>query len=283
MSTDDNALALRLMSQDPLRASNWEPLGEAFSGPAFEAAEAAEAPEPPTAIDQLDDLVSTIYDLTVTRAGELKIPVAGSVGGGISRRVVISEYSQSKTIVDSSGVERRYGYAIRFCLTVNKWNGDAKLSLPFLSAQAQLGQIEAGWTMQVLGITGEKIREAMLPPKALSVETFVIAQQSLEKIIAAVKDSTTRFIPGVVIAVSDPNAPRPMLRRGVVEGFALYRLFKGDSINQAIAQLATNEGTDHDTIMGVYGNIGITLPNETPSANSRSSAQALLGGVKVTN
>ena len=280
MSNEEQISTLELMMKEPERAGHWEPLGTTTI---MESATGAGAEDFPKSIDELEDLVSTIYDLTVTRAGELKIPVAGSVGGGMSRRVVISEYSQSKVVVDSSGVERRYGYAIRFCLTVNKWNVDAKLSLPFLSAQAQLGQIEAGWTMQVLGLAGEKIRAAILPPKALSVETFVIAQQSLEKIIDAVKDPTTKFIPGVVIAVSDPNAPRFLLRRGVVQGFALYRLFKGNSIDQAIAELGTNVGADHDTIIDVYGAIGVTAPNESPDANARSAAQGLLGGLKVTD
>lgn len=271
-----------MFGEETIGTGNWEPVG-AVGADFLESRDISPPSGIPQTIAELDMLSSTIYDLTATRAGELKIPVAGSVGGGMSRRVVISEYSQSKVLVDASGKELRYGYAVRFCLTVNKWDVDAKLSLPFLSAQAQLGQIEAAWTMQVLALNGPKIREAVLPPKPLSVETFVIAQQSIEKIIAAINDPTTQFIPGVIIAVNDPNAPRLLLRRGVVQAFALYRLFKSNSISQAIAELATNDVVDHDTIIDTYGSFGISAPNEVPQANVRSAAQALLGGLKVSD
>lgn len=282
MLADEKRAELALLTREPDYGAGWMPMGEA--GAALDVGAGVElTSQIPQTIGELDGLVSTIYDLTATRAIELKIPVAGSVGGGMSRRVVISEYSQSKLLTDSNGVELRYGYAVRFCLTVNKWDVDAKLSLPFLSAQAQLGQIEAGWTMQVMGLNGPKIREAILPPKPLSVETFVIAQQSLEKIIAAINDPTTQFIAGVVIATNDPRAPNVRFRRGVIQAFALYRLFKGDSINEAIAELGSGSGGDHDVIVDAYGALGITAANETPGANVRSNAQTLLGGLKVTD
>jgi hypothetical protein len=180
-------------------------------------------------------------------------------------------------------VERRYGYAIRFCLTVNKWDANAKLSLPFLSAQAELGQVEAGWTMQVVGLSGPKIREAVLPPKPLTVETFVIAQQSLEKVIDAVNDPTTRFLPGTVVAVNDPEVPATRLRKSVVQTFALYRLYKGDSANRTIANLGSVNGADTDNVVQVYRQLGAGTGNDEPPPGARSAAQGLLGGLKVSN
>ncbi|MEA3033930.1 MAG: hypothetical protein QOH86_1946 [Sphingomonadales bacterium] len=282
MANDLNASSVStLIFQEPQPAAGWEPVGEGAVGDLLEAAGPAAADIPQTIAD-LEGLVSTIYDLTATRAGELKIPIAGSVGGGTSRRVVISEYSQTKLVTDASGIELRYGYALRFCLTVNKWNVDAKLSLPFLSAQAEIGQIEAGWTMQVIGLNGPKIRAAVLPPKPLSVETFVIAQQSLEKIIEAINDPTTQFIPGVVVSTNDPKAPGVVLRRSVVQAFALYRLFKSNSVNQAIAELGSVSGSDNDIITDTYSSLGIGSPNDIPPSNARTAAQAFLGGLKVS-
>jgi hypothetical protein len=270
-----------LFFREPEPAGGWEPIGE--NALDLSAANAALASKIPQTIAELEDLVSTIYDLTATRAGELKIPVVGSVSGGMSRRIVVSEYSQTKLLTDPNGIELRYGYAIRFCLTVNKWDINAKLSPPFLSAQAELGQIEAGWTMYVVGVNGPKIREAVLPPKPLSVETFVIAQQSLEALIKAVNDPTTNFIPGVVVSTNDPNAASVQLRRAVVHAFALYRLFKNDTINEAIAALGSNTGPDMDNIRDVYGRLGITVANETPTAGARTAAQSFLNGLKVTD
>ena len=266
---------------------SWLPIGasEAGDGPLLTEGISVTMTDPgiPQSIGELDALVSTIYDLTATKAGELKIPVAGSIGGGVSRRVVVAEYAQTKLIAGSDGIERRYGYAIRFCLTVSKWDANAKLSLPFLSAQAELGQVEAGWTMQVIGLGGPKIQAAVLPPKPLTVETFVIAQQALEKIIAAIVDPTTQFKPGVVVAVNDPTAAPAKLRKAVVQAFALYRLFKGDSANRAIADLGSISGADSDNILEAYREIGVASANDVPTPGDRSAAQGILAGVKISN
>lgn len=279
--SDQSRPSLAALIGEPEYARDREPLGHG----AFDLLFQSSAPPGgiPQTLQELDGLVSTIYDLTATRAAELKIPIAGSVGGGMSRRVVISEYAQTKLITGDGGLELRYGYAIRFCLTVNKWDVDAKLSLPFLSAQAQLGQIEAGWTMQVVGLNGPKIRAAVLPPKPLSVETFVIAQQSLERIIEAVNDPTTQFVPGVVVSTYDPNASPIVLRSAVVQAFALYRLYKGKSINQAVADLGSTSAPDRDAIVDVYARLGMSGPNDIPPASARSAAQQPLGGLKVSD
>jgi hypothetical protein len=161
--------------------------------------------EIPQTTDDLEELVSYTYDLTVRRAGEFNIPVVGSVSGGFDRRVVVYEWTRYKEVDGAQEIKCRYGYAIRFCLTVSKWDVQAKLSLPFLSAQAELGNLQASWLMQVRGLVGPKIDAAVLPPQELKVETFVIARQSLEAVIAAIADPSTRFRPGVMLTRIDPQ------------------------------------------------------------------------------
>ena len=50
--------------------------------------------EIPQTPDELAELVSYTYDLTVRRAAELNIPVIGSVSGGFERRVVVYEWTR---------------------------------------------------------------------------------------------------------------------------------------------------------------------------------------------
>ncbi len=75
--------------------------------------------EIPTSIDELTNGLSYTYDLSVTAALQLNIPIIGSVSGGIARRVVVAERCAFKPITQD-GIERRYGYAIRMCVTVDK-------------------------------------------------------------------------------------------------------------------------------------------------------------------
>lgn len=151
----------------------------------------------PSSLDDLIHTVTRTYDLSVTAAGDLKIPVIGGVGGGFNRRVVLLERS-SFAPVEHDKVTYRYGYALRLAITVNKLSAQMQLSLPFLAASAEVGQIEGRWMLQVVGLAGDKIDRAILPPKELSVETFVLATQSLEKLISAVRHSSTSFSAAVL-------------------------------------------------------------------------------------
>lgn len=235
----------------------------------------------PDTIDELEELRSYTYDLSVTRAGELNIPVAGSVSGGSSRRVVVYEWTRFKPLVDGTGVTYRYGYVIRFCLTVNKWNAKSQLSLPFLSAQAQLGNIQASWMMQIRGLVGPKIDEVVLPPQELKVETFVIAKQSIEKVIRAVNDPSTSFRSGVLLATIDPNSNEEKFWASVVTSYAIYSLRKGRSAVEAIDRLGLNDPQAEDFIRDTYANLGVDNPTADPPRQARSTAQRIMQGIRV--
>jgi hypothetical protein len=165
-----------------------------FAPPEAEAAvRGVNTSEIPQTLGGLGELISYSYDLSVKQAGDLNIPVVGDVSGGFDRRVVVLEWTRYKTLFDADSVEYRYGYVIRFCLTVSKWEAQTQVRLPFLAAQAELGNIQASWLMQIRGLTGEKIDGVVLPPQELHVSTFAIAKQSLEAANGAVKDPTTKL------------------------------------------------------------------------------------------
>jgi hypothetical protein len=237
--------------------------------------------EIPQTMDELGELLSFTYDLTATQAGQLNIPVVGSVGGGISRRVIIFEWTRYKSLFGTNNVECRYGYVIRFCLTVNKLDAQGKLNLPFLSAQAELGNIQASWLMQVRGLVGPKLDSVILPPQDLKVETFIIAKQSLEAAIRAISDPSTRFIPGILVSKVDPNSKESLYRLSAVRAFALSSLKRGRTGADTQGRLASTDPADIDAITEAYTFCEVANPAEKPSAAAREKASRLLNGISA--
>lgn len=238
--------------------------------------------EIPQSRRELGELISYSYDLSVKKAAALNIPVVGTVSGGLNRRVIVLEWTRFKSLFDDARIEYRYGYVIRFCLTVNKWDMQSQLRLPFLTAQAEIGNIQASWLMQIRGLTGPKIDAAVLPPQELKVETFVIAKQSLEKIITAANDADTIFIPGILLSKINPSTPENEYWLSAVRAFALFYIRSGKSRSVVIAKLGNNDPGVVDEIEEVYINLGIEDPIQIPSANIREKAKSILHGIRVS-
>lgn len=237
--------------------------------------------EIPQTVDELGELESYTYDLTVRQAGELNIPVIGSVSGGTNRRVVVYEWTRFKELRDTNGAVYRYGYAIRFCLTVSNFDAKGKLSLSFLSAQAEIGTVQASWLMQVRGLTGAKINEVVLPPQDLDVKTFVIAQQSLAAAISAVNDATTRFVPGIVVGIKEPLTASAKYRVSAVAAYACYSAARGRSRVDCISRLGATDPSSADVITEVYSHLGVPDATSAPSSDARERARQILGGIRA--
>lgn len=228
---------------------------------------------------ELPNLLSFTYDLTVSRAGELGVPVAGNVSGGFNRRVIIYEWTRYKGLVGDDGAEYRFGYVIRFCLTVSKWDIQTKLSLPFLSAQAELGNLQASWLMQVRGLNGSKIDAVVLPPQELKVETFVIARQSLNAVIEAISDPSTLFIPGTVVAKIDPATPEAEIWSSAVRAYAAYSVSRGRTAMAAKSEVDSSDTAAMDVITETYQHFGVTDDATSPPRAAREAARLVLRGI----
>jgi hypothetical protein len=255
--------------------TGYTPLGR---NAACSGSDPAEIPKTP---EELGELLSYSYDMTVRQAGELNIPVVGSVSGGFERRVVVYEWTRYKTLFGDGEVQCRYGYVLRFCLTVSKWDVQLKATLPFLSAQAELGNLQASWMMQVRGLTGKKIDAVVLPPQELKVETFIIARQSLDAAIKAIEDPTTKFVPGILLCRIDPAAPEAKLRAAAVGAYAIDCVRRGRSRVDAQGRLGSPDPPDNDRVTEVYADFGIQDPKTIPGAGSRESADRILRGLRV--
>jgi len=235
----------------------------------------------PTNLNQLTAAFNRSYDLTLTRAADLSIPVVGSVGGGMNRRVVVLERIAYRPLVGTSGTEYHFGYAIRLCVTVNKWDANMKVSLPFLAASAQMGQVEASWMLQVLGLAGKKVSEVAAPPTELNVETFVLAKQSLTALIAAVNDTSTNF-EAYQLATLVPEQKRDEeLRRGAAKTYALSRIARRSSLQDALNRIGSDDVVINSSIEDVYNAIADGSPASRPSEAAARKSRELLGSVEA--
>jgi len=235
----------------------------------------------PTSLSQLIHGITRVYDLTVTGAVSLNIPVIGGVSGEFDRRVIVLERTAYK-IITHDDIEYWYGYAIRLIITVNKITADMKLTLPFMAASAELGRVEGKWTLHVAGLAGAAIDAAIMPPKALSVETFVLASQSLEALIKAVRVTGTTFT-AVKVGVKKPaDVVEREYRIAVGRSYALGRIHEGRKLSEALNDLDTYDDILKDTITDTYKEFaGITSNNVKPKASVRNKAGTILGPVVV--
>jgi hypothetical protein len=235
----------------------------------------------PNSLDDLPYLVSQAYDLSVTMAADLNIPVIASVSGGHNRRVLILERSAYKPIIDKD-ITKNYGYAIRLVITVNKWDASSKLNLPFIAASAQLNSIEAKWMLQVIGLAGRVIAAVLVPPTDLNVETFVLAKQSLTNIIGAMNDPSTKFIPEVISIERHSNAIQLEYKKAIAKTVALSGIKDGRSLDKIIQTYSQNEQSIVDTIADVYRNFaGVVNDQDQPKDLVRKEATVLLAGLNI--
>ena len=238
--------------------------------------------EIPTSLDELSNIETRAYDLSLTRAGELNIPAIGSVAGGYQRRVVVLERVAYKELQDQQGVKYQYGYAIRLCITINKWNATSRISVPFLAASAELGQIQAKWVMQVRGLAGDKIDKAILPPTELSVENFVLAKQSLSELIGAVRDPSTVFTAALIATVHPIDSIEREYRIAAAKSYALSRIAERQSLADARERLKSDRADVNDAIAQVYEEFaGMTDPTARPPQEVQRRARELLDGIRA--
>ncbi|RPI25011.1 MAG: hypothetical protein EHM61_15520 [Acidobacteria bacterium] len=252
---------------------------EEAAAPGFRRASTAALPQ---TLADLENSQVRSYDLSFTAAADLNIPVVGSFEGGSSRRVVVLEHTAFREIAEEQGAAR-YGYAVRFCVSVNKWDAGLKISLPFLAASAEVGSISARWTMDVIGLAGPKIAESLPPPTELNVEKFILAKQAMDKVIQAIQDPSTRFIPTLLSRTLPEQEQVRRFQIGAAQTYALTAISRRKSYVQAVQKLdheAQNNSLLVDAIRDAYQLLGVETDVVPPSAQRR--ALELLNGIEAS-
>lgn len=279
-------------AREALWSESVQPMVGWVPGGRSEAAAAA-APEPrsadkrdglnsiPTSLDQLNNQVARSYDLSVQGAIEIGIPVAGSVSGGASRRVIVLERAAYREVANQDGTKTQWGYAFRYCVLVNKFDASMKLTLPFLAASAQVGSIEAQWWMHSAGLSGPKIDVAIGVPSELNVETFVLAKQALEKLLAAVRDPSTQFTAAALATQTSEEKRLNDYRAAIGRAVALDAIADSVSIDRVIPRLV--DPVVIESVRATFREFAnVQMPTDPISPFVRQQAQQLLGRVEVS-
>jgi len=123
----------------------------------------------------------------------------GATGTKIGKKesIVIVDFMQHKDLNDCDE-PTRYGLGVRLFLKVKKASRGIDLNnLPQLAASVQLGKASVQYTLQTIGVTGDKIN-ALIPRSATNsfdVEGYAGVVNAVDKIQSLIKDG----VDGVVI------------------------------------------------------------------------------------
>jgi hypothetical protein len=220
-------------------------------------------------VSELSEVQSRSYSLTSDMAGKLKIQVA-ELSASRSSSVSVLEWSKHKDIQQDDGSIHRWGCAARFCVSVNKMQGQGSMALPFLAAEAQLGKIEAQWTMQLRGVSGEKIEKLVLPPSPLDVETYVVANQAMSQIAATFHDDTTVLKP-MFLHRLETRSGDEQHRDAALRTFILSGMAHGRSVAYISARLPQGSEKVLQEMLSALNAAGEPIPEEV-----RQKARAIM-------
>ena len=223
------------------------------------------------------------YDLTVTAAVSLNIPVVGSVSGGASRRVVVLERRSYRKQPAADGTEY-LGYTIRLAVTVNRIGTETKLTLPFLAASAEVGQIEGRWAVQVVGLLGPKIDQALIPPAELSVEQYFKAKECLKAIIDAIPDETTTIQEQRIYFEPSLSLEQQLMDQTLGRAYGLSCIDKKWKMQKALAEVNGARQPLLDAVVEIYGQVaGIQSELEEVRPAAQTRARQLLSEIREVN
>lgn len=226
--------------------------------------------------------VTRAYDLSVTAALDANIPVVGSGSIGALRRVIVLErVGYDERALPDGGTEH-VGFAIRLCVTVNKLDANVKLSLPFITASAQLGTTEAVWTLQIVGLSGPKIAAVEIIPTELNVETFVLAKQSLQKLVEALSDAQTRVVPKVIARLGAPGTVEAKYLPIVAQAAAVASIARRWSVQEAANRYSWDLTSIPSSFAATYQDLArISSISERPGNEAVAAAARVLGNISV--
>lgn len=222
------------------------------------------------------------YHLDIKAALDASIPVGGGGAFGMAQSVIVLERIGYRIRTHSDGTIEQVGFSIRLCVIIKKLEASIKLSIPFIVASAQVGSTEAMWLLQTVGLVGPKIGAVKVQPDHLSVETYVIAKQALEKLIDALTDADTRVIEHVIARQGPATTIEARYAPIVTQATALGCIDRGQSIIDAAREFGWDLAQLPSGLVAVYQDVaGIYSETEKPTAAARAKAMALLGNVKV--
>lgn len=154
----------------------------------------AACPKPATMRDLSGGMKQIYYQFTSDNSASLSLFGMANLKLGKKEVVVIVDFLQYKDLT-CSGTSVRYGVGARLFLTIKKAQGGIKVTdLPKLAAGVELGKASVTYSIEVIGLTGDKIRAALPSAGDFNVEAYGKVVSAIDKIRALASDGQAGVI-----------------------------------------------------------------------------------------
>ncbi|GAA0910920.1 hypothetical protein GCM10009557_85270 [Virgisporangium ochraceum] len=235
--------------------------------------------------DDLDTWQWDQYQLETDVAAKLGLTVGG--GGSLARksRVLVAEFSRSKSVARPEG-QWRYGVAARLVVNVSNFNSGANMTLPFVAAEAQFNRLEASAALRVEGYVGADAAKQFPNFGAFDVETYVKLMDALSSLKDSIGSDVGNIRPVRLWTWAESADSTPAvddrLTHAVGTVWALTQIAAGKPVTEAVAGYRdTDDDVAHAAIRETYASISSTDDSVDPDAQSRAHARDLLDGYRA--
>lgn len=145
-------------------------------------------PPPKSMRDLSGGMKKVFYQFTAKNGGNLSLFGMGNLSLGKKEVMVIVDFLQYKD-QGCSGTNVRYGAGARLFLHIKKVQGGIQVTdLPKLAAGVEYGKASVTYSIEVIGLTGEKIRAALPATGDFNVEAYGKVISAVDKIQALASD-----------------------------------------------------------------------------------------------
>lgn len=238
---------------------------------------------PPTA-EELDEFRDERYELQASAAARLGLAfLTGSVSG--NRKSIVTDFMRGAFCTSESGSRVFYGASCRLVVDVSGFSADAKLTLPVIAAQVEMGVAKAMYRLSAKGYVG-KISDVLGASGDLNVENYVNMIKAIDILKGRIADDTANVRPrplylDVDQAEVDVEAGR---RLSVGATFALSQIASGRSLKDTRSAIDWESWSPEaqGAILSTFSELlGDVDAESKPSGQAVRVCQSLLGPLRL--
>ncbi|WP_162256421.1 hypothetical protein [Sphingomonas sp. Root710] len=217
-------------------------------------------------------------EMSLSLAGKLGLPI-GSLGANGSGRVLVQDWSRSKTCLSTDGrTQLVYGQAIRVVAAADNFDINASLSLGAIAANSTLKGSSSNVQAVVIGLTDiALLREVNKLLGPLNVETYdtvkTLVKSAADLALTTSANGTPDFL-GLASATIDMSGT-------VLTAFAVQQISDGKTCVVSKAAFPNLGVAAQAAIESAYLSLVGSCDNVSPKPVARATALEALNGIKV--
>lgn len=225
--------------------------------------------------------------LTVDVAAELNV-FFGSSDTKFNRRLMVYEFIHFIDLPEHDP-KIRWGYGVRCRLNILKNEASANIdSIPMVAFSAEAKRVSVSARIQTIGINNPKIDAALPKITTLDLTSFADLHAAFNHVIPPlINEDATEKKPRILAIFGkseDPIDRDAEYMQSLATGWALTRIMKGDSLNEAQLEYERANPLFNSVVKSVYIDITKTPnTNAAPDDIARLTAKRILNGLQVKN